>query len=46
MLTEERKESIVQEIEYIFTIISSRSNKRTRTEEELDDSSESNTSVS
>ena len=31
MLTDERKKSIMQEIEYIFSIISSRSNKRTRT---------------
>ena len=39
MLTDERKESIVQEIEYVFSIISSRSNKRTRGSEDIDSGS-------
>ena len=37
MLTDERKESIVQEIEYLFSIISSRSHKRTRGCDDLGD---------
>ena len=52
MLTEERKKSIVQETEYIFSIISSRSKKRTRTGDDedacsqKDACSQSNSSVS
>ena len=37
MLTDERKQSIVQEIEYIFSIINNRSNKRTSNASNLDD---------
>ena len=43
MLTDERKQSIVQEIEYIFDIISSRSHKRTRGSEDMDDETENST---
>ena len=40
MLTDERKQSIVQEIEYVFSIISSQSNKRTRGSNDMEGGSD------